>query len=68
MAKGEAAEVELNAEFSKDEGVDAGFVDPKGEAVELELFTAKGEADALALVKPNGEPAEAFPKALALKA
>lgn len=68
VAKGEAAEVELNAEFSKEEGVDVGLVVAKGEAVGFALFKAKGEADALALVKPKGEPVLAIPKALVLKA
>jgi hypothetical protein len=54
-AKGETAEVELKAEVSNDEGVACGFFVAKGEEVESVLFNAKGE------------PAEALPKALAVK-
>ena len=65
--KGEAVEALPKAEFANDDGTGAaGFAAKEDD--DAELFKAKGEADGFAVFKAKGEPAEAFPKALAVKA
>lgn len=79
--KAEPVAAELKAELEKDDGTGAvgsvlaenaaagvAVLKPKGEAAGLALLKAKGEAAGLALFKAKGEPAEACPKALAVKA